>query len=118
MITQKRRARREISDSGASKCMFNDKSKFRNFKPCHNVSIRVAEGSSAKVLDTGDVGALTSLLHVEDLLFDLVSELALSRASMSSSWFSLSRIVEYSEGKIFLEATPCDDILYEVNPMQ
>ena len=56
--SKKRRARRTISDSGASKYMFSGKSWFRNYTPSHNVSIRVAEGSSAKALGTGDVGPL------------------------------------------------------------
>ena len=72
--SQKRRRRRAISDSGASKHMFSDKSKFRNYKPCENVSIRVAEGSSARVLGIGDVGPLTNVLHVEGLLFNLVTD--------------------------------------------
>ena len=44
--------------------MFRDKSRFRNYTPCHNISIRVAEGSSAKVLGTGDVG-----LHINSMDF-------------------------------------------------
>ena len=76
--------------------MFSDKSKFRNYRPCHNVSIRVAEGSSTKVLGTGDIGPLTNVLHVEGLVFDLVSEPALARATMSGSWSGLSRVAKYA----------------------
>ena len=109
---QKRRAGCATSDSGASKHMFSDKKTFRNYKPCHNVSIRVAEVSSALVLGTGDVGSLTNVLHVEGLVFDLVSESALARADISGSWSGLSRVVKYPDGKVFLEATLCHDDLY------
>ena len=47
--------------------------------------MRVAYGSSAKILSTGDVGPLTNVLHVEGHVFDLVSEPALARAGMSGS---------------------------------
>ena len=97
--------------------MFSNKSKFRNYKACENVSIRVAESSSARVLGIGDVGPLTNVLHVEGLVFDLVSEPALARAGMSGSWSGLSRVVKYPDGKVFLEATLGNDDLYEVNPM-
>ena len=50
-------------------------------------------------------------------MFDLVSEPALARADMSSLWPGLIRAVKYPDGKVFLEATLCDDNLYEVNPM-
>ena len=73
-MSRKRRRRRAISDSGASKHMFSNKSKFRNYKACENVSIRVAESSSARVFGTGDVGPLTNVLHVEGLLFNLVTD--------------------------------------------
>ena len=115
--SKKRRARRTISDSGASKYMFSGKSWFRNYTPSHNVSIRVAEGSSAKALGTGDVGPLKNVLHVEGLIFDLVSEPALARARMSGTWSGLSRVVKQPDGKVFFEATLCNDDLYEVNPM-
>ena len=81
------------------------------------MSIRVAEGSSAKVLGTGDVGPLTNVLHVEGLTFDLVSEPALARCGRSGSWPGLSCAVKYPDGEVFLVATLCVDNLYEVNPM-
>ena len=47
------------------------------------------------MLGIGDVGPLTNVLHVEGLVFDLVSEPALARAGMSGSWSGLSRVVKY-----------------------
>ena len=117
LTSQIRRRRRAISDSGASKHAFSDKSKFRNYKPYENVSIRVAEGSSSRVLDIGEVGSLENVLHVEGLVFDLLSEPALARAGMTGSWSGLSQVVMYPFGKVFLEATLCDDDLHEINPV-
>ena len=109
--------RRIISDSGASKHMFSDRSMFTDYVECSNVFVRVAEGSSAKVLGTGSVGPLKNVLHVQGLVFDLVSEPALARAGMSGTWAGVSRVVKYPDGKTFLEATLADDDLYEVNPL-
>ena len=97
--------------------MFSDRSMFTDYVECTNVFVRVAEGSSVRVLGTGSVGPLRKVLHVEGLVFDLVSEPALARAGMSGSWAGVSRVVKYPDGKVFLEATLADDDLYEVNPM-
>ena len=109
--------RRVISNSGDSKHMFSECSIFTDYVECTNVFVRGAKGSSVRALGTGSVGSLRKVLHVEGLVFDLVSEPALARAGMSGSWAGVSRVVKYPDGKIFLEATLADDDLYEVNPM-
>ena len=77
---------RIIKDSGASKHMFSDRSEFTEYVECSNVFVRVTEGFFAKVLGTGSVGPLRHVLHVQGLVFDLVSEPALVRAGMSGTW--------------------------------
>ena len=48
---------------------------------------------------------MTNVLHVEGLVFDIVSEPALARAGMSGTWSGLSRVVKHLDGKVFFEAT-------------
>ena len=94
--------------------MFYDKSRFRHYTPCHFVSTVVANGSSTKMLGSGDVGLLTNLLHINGLLYDLVSEPVLTSAGMFGTWSSLSCVVKHIVGKVSLEATLYDDDLYKV----
>jgi len=65
----------------------------------------------------GDVGPLTDVLHVPNLVFDLVSEPMLARQGMQGAWADDWKTIRTREGRLFLVAHLNAHNLYEVNPM-
>ena len=105
-----------ISDGGASKSMFSDRRLFRNYKECDNAFVKMADGTMCRVLGTGDVGKLRDVLHVENLVFDLVSESWCDKMGMTGTWKDGVRTVYDTNGTIFYTSY-LEDGLYVVNPM-
>jgi hypothetical protein len=68
-----------IADSGATKSMFSDSSLFTNYRRVTGISVRMAGGALEQVIGMGDVGPLKDVLHVPNLVFDLVSEPMLAK---------------------------------------
>ena len=67
-----------------------------------------------KVLGMGDVGKLRDVLHVEGLVFDLVSESWCDLQGMFDTWEKGVRTVYDTDGSIFY-VSYLDDGLYIVN---
>ena len=106
-----------ISDSGATKPMFSDISVFTNYRPVTSVSVRMAGGALERVLGVGDVGPLKEVLHVPNLVFDLVSEPMLARQGMRGEFQDDWKTIRHPDGRLFLVAHLNSMNLYEVNPM-
>ena len=106
-----------ISDSGATKSMFSDSSVFRNYRRVKGISVRMAGGALEQVIGMGDVGPLKDVLHVPNLVFDLVSEPMLARQGMQGAWADDWKTIRTREGRLFLVAHLNAHNLYEVNPM-
>ena len=104
-----------ISDGGASKSMFADRSLFTNYRETTNSFVKMADGTMCRVLGIGDVGKLKDVLHVENLVFDLVSESWCDLMGMTGTWKKGIRTVYDTDGSIFYSAY-LEDGLYVVNP--
>ena len=106
-----------ISDSGATKSMFSDSSLFTNYRRAEGISVRMAGGALEQVIGIGDVGPLKDVLHVPNLVFDLVSEPMLARQGMQGAWADDWKTIRTRDGHLFLVAHLNAHNLYEVNPM-
>ena len=105
-----------ISDGGATSSMFSDRSLFTNYRPCRNTYVKMAEGTIIEVKGIGDVGKLKDVLHVEGLVFDLVSESWCDKQGMQGHWGGGVRYVEDTDGSIFYTSY-LEEGLYIVNPV-
>ena len=81
------------------------------------VYLYVWQGALEQVIGMGDVGPLTDVLHVPNLVFDLVSEPMLARQDMQGAWADDWKTIRTREGRLFLVAHLNAHNLYEVNPM-
>ena len=106
-----------ISDSGATKPMFSERSVFTNYRIVTGISVRMAGGGLEHVLGIGSVGPLEEVLHVPNLVFDLISESCLAKLGMRGEWADNWKTIRTKEGRLFLVAHLNDMNLYEVNPM-
>ena len=82
----KQRMRIIISDGGATSSMFTDRSLFTHYRECKNTYVKMVEGTMSEVKGIGNVGKLTDVLHVEGLVFDLVSESWCDKQGMQGHW--------------------------------
>ena len=82
----KQRLRIILSDGGSSKSLFSNKRLFTNYTEVRNSFVKMADGTMCKVLGMGDVGKLRDVLHVEGLVFDLVSESWCDLQGMFGTW--------------------------------
>ena len=105
-----------ISDSGATKSMFSDRSVFTNYRKLTGVSVRMAGGALTPVFGIGDVGKLKNVLHVPNLVFDLVSESSLALQGMKGEFADNWKTIRLSDGTLFLAAYLNAQGLYVVNP--
>jgi hypothetical protein len=112
----KQRMRIIISDGGATSSMFTDRSLFTHYRECKNTYVKMAEGTMCEVKGIGNVGKLTDVLHVEGLVFDLVSESWCDKQGMQGHWGGGVRYVEDTDGSIFYTAY-LEEGLYIVNPV-
>ena len=76
----------------------------------------MAEGTIIEVKGIGDVGKLKDVLHVEGLVFDLVSESWCDKQGMQGHWGGGVRYVEDTDGSIFYTSY-LEEGLYIVNPV-
>ena len=106
-----------ISDSGATKSMFSDSSVLTNYRRVEGISVLMAGVGLEQVIGMGDVGPLTDVLHVPNLVFDLVSEPMLARQGMQGAWADDWKTIRTREGRLFLVAHLNAHNLYEVSPM-
>jgi hypothetical protein len=111
-----------ITDSGASRHMFYDRTLFTEYKPVGNHFVRIANGKVLAVLGIGSIGPLTNVLHVPDLILCLVAESQLDREGKSCITSNGTKTFYNSpdssnQTSIFLVANLTPQGLYEVNPM-
>ena len=85
------------------------------YEKCDNVVVQVANGMILKVQGRGTVGPLTNCLHVEALVFCLVSESQLDRQLFRMESGGGIRTFKYHDGKIFLVAQLTHRNLYEID---
>jgi hypothetical protein len=76
----------------------------------------MAEGTMCVVKGIGHVGKLRDVLHVEGLVFDLVSESWCDKQGMQGHWGGGVRFVEDTDRSIFYTAY-LEEGLYIVNPV-
>ena len=112
----KQRMRIIISDGGATSSMFSDRALFTNYRECKNTWVKMAEGAMCEVKGIGDVGKLKDVLHVEGLVFDLVSESWCDKQGMQGHWGGGVRYVEDTDGTLFYTSY-LEEGLYIVNPV-
>ena len=113
-----------VMDSGATRHMFANKDHFSSYREVTGQFVRVADGKIIPVLGIGTVGPLNEVLHVESLVYNLISESALDK---EGKWCIAGngRKTFYNGGihgninyaSIFLVATLGKGDLYIVNPM-
>ena len=69
-----------VSDSGATKHMFHHRDQFTKYRLVTGQFVLVANGELIPVIGVGDVGPLRNVLHVQELVYDLVFESAFDKA--------------------------------------
>jgi hypothetical protein len=62
-----------ISDSGASRCMFSNRSYFSNYRDNNNILVQLVDGIYIPVLGIGTVAFIPNCLHIPTLKKDLIS---------------------------------------------
>ena len=112
----KQKLRIILSDGGSSKSLFSNRRLFTNYTEVRNSFVKMADGTMCKVLGMGDVGKLRDVLHVEGLVFDLVSESWCDLQGMFGTWEKGVRTVYDTDGSIFY-VSYLEDGLYIVNPL-
>ena len=109
-----------ISDSGATRHMFCDRTMLSEYREVVNHFVRVANGKLVSVAGIGKVGPLNNVLHVPSLVLCLVSEPQLDNEGKICITFngvkSFYDDMSQSTASLFLVATLSPKGLYVVNP--
>ena len=121
-VDGRRRRKKRVSDSGATKHMFHDKEEFTNYREVLNQFVKVADGKVVPVMGIGNVGPLKNVLHVPSLVYDLISESELDKEGKWSvcgngvrTFYNRAANGQADFASVFLVAKLSDDNLYEVN---
>ena len=97
--------------------MIWDENNFSGYRTVSKVFVRMAGGALERVKGIGSIGPLNDVLHVPNLIFNLVSEPQLAKEGMSGEWKDNWKVIRYPDGRVFITATLNDMNLYVVNPM-
>ena len=113
-----------ISDSGATRHMFNNRKHFSTYRTATNHHVRVANGKMIPVLGIGKVGPLNEVLHVPSLVYNLMSEPALDKEGKwiiagngIRTFYNRTAGGQADLASVFIVANLTERNLYIVNPM-
>jgi hypothetical protein len=110
-------AKKIVSDGGATRHTFHCRKRFRNYRHCSNMVVRIADGKTVPILGVGDVGPLTNVFHVPSLVYDLISESQLDKEGKYLECHGGVRTMRDSrDGPVFFRAHMNVGGLYIVDP--